>query len=309
MRVLTSANDPTQDVSANWCTHRAAPSVRDLATCLIDGNTATAVITSQASMPWVAVDFGGAFFRITAVTIVVGSAGTTNVQVRTQPNNALCGATSQDLTASSTVVLTCATTATGHIASRIEIRVLSGTTRLNLREVTVTAPDMGAFRMLVRRRNGVYTVLAQDSVAYNAGDSLTLRVETSGASLITYVNGTQAFAVSDTTFTKGTIALSAAYSPNAYFDNFMVTFFGKCFSAELTLCLLGITCIVLCTCPTVPTINASYGASATVIDYTGINVNSLSWNYWQFNLPSTATNSWLVVTLTSTFGECCSVHY
>ena len=65
----------------------------------------------------------------------------------------------------------------------------------------------GKYRRLEKREAGVFEVLAMDAAGYKIGRRYTLEIIAQGASLKVLINGVQIFAVTDPTFSEGTIAL------------------------------------------------------------------------------------------------------
>jgi hypothetical protein len=78
------------------------------------------------------------------------------------------------------------------------------------------------YRRLVKCENGVFTVLAEDSVPYVTGQSYQVKIAAHGSTLQVSIDGSPIFAVSDSTFSSGTIALYSWGNVGSYFDNITV---------------------------------------------------------------------------------------
>jgi hypothetical protein len=78
------------------------------------------------------------------------------------------------------------------------------------------------FRRLEKRVAGVFKVLAQDTVAYAAGQTYALQIIAQGSSLKVLIDGKTIFSVTDPSLTEGTIALYSFYNVGASFDDVTV---------------------------------------------------------------------------------------
>jgi len=64
-----------------------------------------------------------------------------------------------------------------------------------------------SYRRLVRRKNGAFTELAEDSVPYEVGVEYLLKIVATGENLEVWVNGERIFAVADSGLTEGNLAM------------------------------------------------------------------------------------------------------
>lgn len=78
------------------------------------------------------------------------------------------------------------------------------------------------YRRLVKRVNGITSLLAQDNVPYVTGQNYHLDVLAQGASLEVYIDGAPVFSVTDNTFSSGAIALYSWADAGACFDDVRV---------------------------------------------------------------------------------------
>ena len=78
------------------------------------------------------------------------------------------------------------------------------------------------FRQLIKRENGIFTVLAQDAVPYISGQTYQLEILAQGTLLEVRIDGTPIFSATDSTFNKGTIALYSWYNQGSVFDDVLV---------------------------------------------------------------------------------------
>ena len=80
------------------------------------------------------------------------------------------------------------------------------------------------YRRLVKVENGVFSVLAQDSVAYTKGQTYAVDIQANGDTLLVSIDGVQVFAVTDggTTLTTGSVALYSWANSGSFFDNVVV---------------------------------------------------------------------------------------
>ncbi|MHC4742172.1 MAG: family 16 glycoside hydrolase [Planctomycetota bacterium] len=79
------------------------------------------------------------------------------------------------------------------------------------------------YRRLVKKKDGVFTLLDEDSVQYATGQTYELRVIAQGASLQVFIDGDAAFSTTDADLTFGTIALYTWGNAGSYFDDVVVT--------------------------------------------------------------------------------------
>ncbi len=79
-----------------------------------------------------------------------------------------------------------------------------------------------AYRRLVKRENGIFTLLAEDAVPYVVGQSYQVEIVAQGPQLEVWIDGAQIFAVTDTSFASGTIALYAWANEGSAFDDVVV---------------------------------------------------------------------------------------
>ncbi|MGH7846386.1 MAG: family 16 glycoside hydrolase, partial [Candidatus Binatia bacterium] len=84
----------------------------------------------------------------------------------------------------------------------------------------------GKSRRLEKKVAGVVHVLAEQSgspeIAYKAGQTYFLETVAQGSSLKVKINGVQIFAVTDTSFAEGTVALYSHYNTGSVFDDVVV---------------------------------------------------------------------------------------
>jgi hypothetical protein len=80
-----------------------------------------------------------------------------------------------------------------------------------------------SFRRLVKKVNGTYTTIWQDTVAYTQGRDYQLEVRAQGSTITVLLDGVQLYSGSDSAHERGTIALYSWRSRNVGFDNVEVT--------------------------------------------------------------------------------------
>ena len=80
-----------------------------------------------------------------------------------------------------------------------------------------------SIRRLVKVQNGVFSLLAEDSVQYNQGQTYQVDFLIEGAQLEVQIDGASIFNVADTSLTTGTVALYTWANNGARFDNVQVT--------------------------------------------------------------------------------------
>ncbi|MDY6837608.1 MAG: hypothetical protein SWH78_06515 [Thermodesulfobacteriota bacterium] len=78
------------------------------------------------------------------------------------------------------------------------------------------------YRRLVKCENGVFTLLAEDSVWYVPGQSYDVEIVTEGTCLEVLIDGSLIFSVTDESFPSGTIALYSWYNRGSVFDDVLV---------------------------------------------------------------------------------------
>ena len=79
-----------------------------------------------------------------------------------------------------------------------------------------------SYRRLVKKQNGVFTLLAEDSVPYVTGQSYQLEIVAQGTTLQVSIDSTLIFSVTDNSLVSGSIALYSWGNQGAYFDNVVV---------------------------------------------------------------------------------------
>ena len=77
-------------------------------------------------------------------------------------------------------------------------------------------------RTLFKQTNGVYTVLAQDTVPYNINQTYNIELIVQANSLKINIDGRAVFAVSDSTFSSGSVALYTSRNTSSSFDDVLV---------------------------------------------------------------------------------------
>jgi hypothetical protein len=80
----------------------------------------------------------------------------------------------------------------------------------------------GKYRRLEKRVEGNFQVLAEESVPYVVGQNYALQIIARGSSLQVLIDGKSIFAVTDATFSEGTIALYSHYNAGSFFDDVRV---------------------------------------------------------------------------------------
>ena len=79
-----------------------------------------------------------------------------------------------------------------------------------------------SYRRLVKRENGVFTLLAEDAVPYVPGQTYKVEIVAQGATLEVRIDGALIFSVTDTSFTQGSIALYTWGNQRSHFDDVLV---------------------------------------------------------------------------------------
>jgi hypothetical protein len=80
-----------------------------------------------------------------------------------------------------------------------------------------------AYRRLVRRKSGIFTLLAEDAVPYVSGRVYQVGIVADGAALEVWIDGMKIFSVTDSSFAEGSIALYTWYNSGSHFDDIVVT--------------------------------------------------------------------------------------
>ena len=75
---------------------------------------------------------------------------------------------------------------------------------------------------LVKREDGVFNVLANDTAAYEIGQTYQLEIIAEGTTLQVWIDGSLIFSVTDASFSEGTIALYSFYNKGSVFDDVLV---------------------------------------------------------------------------------------
>lgn len=102
------------------------------------------------------------------------------------------------------------------------------------------------FRKLIRKKNGIVTLLASESQGYVIGKSYRASVDVNIDGIRVQLDGTTLFGgrINDTTLTRGSVALFSWGNTGAYFDNVRVTFAEKIVTGN-DLTKLGLTEMIL----------------------------------------------------------------
>ncbi len=78
------------------------------------------------------------------------------------------------------------------------------------------------YRRLIKKVNGVTTLLAQDSIPYVTGQSYQLQILALGTTIGVSIDGTQIFSVTDSSLSSGTISLYSWGNAGSNFDDIVV---------------------------------------------------------------------------------------
>jgi hypothetical protein len=81
--------------------------------------------------------------------------------------------------------------------------------------------DRGS-RRLIKREKGIFTLLAQDAVPYVINQTYKVEILVQGTALKVNVDGKSVFAVNDSSFNAGSVALYSSYNQGSYFDDVLV---------------------------------------------------------------------------------------
>jgi hypothetical protein len=79
-----------------------------------------------------------------------------------------------------------------------------------------------AYRRLVKKENGVFTLLAGDQVPYEVGRTYQVEIVAQHSTLEVWIDGTRIFTATDTSFAAGSIALYSWFNKGSYFDEMQV---------------------------------------------------------------------------------------
>jgi hypothetical protein len=79
------------------------------------------------------------------------------------------------------------------------------------------------YRRLVKRQNGVFTLLAEDAVKYMTGRVYRVEIIADGTTLQVWIDGARIFSVTDASFQEGSMALYTWGNQGGYFDDVVVT--------------------------------------------------------------------------------------
>ena len=80
-----------------------------------------------------------------------------------------------------------------------------------------------SYRRLVKKAGGVFTLLAQDSVPYVAGQTYQVRIVAQGTLLTVSIDGVPVLSVTDGALSSGSIALYTWANKGSYFDDVVVS--------------------------------------------------------------------------------------
>jgi len=78
------------------------------------------------------------------------------------------------------------------------------------------------YRRLVKRENGIFTLLAEDGLPYSPGQTHDWRIVADGSILEIWIDDYSVFSVVDSSFSEGTIALYSWGNRGSYFDDVVV---------------------------------------------------------------------------------------
>jgi len=78
------------------------------------------------------------------------------------------------------------------------------------------------YRRLVKKEAGVFTLLDEDAVLYNIGQTYQLRIEAQGTSLTVSIDGSPVFSVTDAAINSGSVGLYTWGNAGSYFDDVVV---------------------------------------------------------------------------------------
>ena len=79
-----------------------------------------------------------------------------------------------------------------------------------------------SYRRLIKREDGIFSVLAEDNVPYIQNQSYQMKVTVTGSTLNIRIDGVTIFSVTDTSFSSGTIAFYSWALAGALFDDLLV---------------------------------------------------------------------------------------
>ena len=81
------------------------------------------------------------------------------------------------------------------------------------------------FRKLIRKANGIVTLLGSNASGYVPGRTYAVRIEASGGQIRVKVDGVDQFAVSDNALASGSVAMYSWGNDGSFFDDVAVTSF------------------------------------------------------------------------------------
>jgi hypothetical protein len=79
-----------------------------------------------------------------------------------------------------------------------------------------------AYRRIVKREAGVFTLLAEDAVPYVVGQSYNLEIVVQGTVITVSIDGTQVFFLNDVSLSNGGVALYSWANSASVFDDVVV---------------------------------------------------------------------------------------
>jgi len=77
-------------------------------------------------------------------------------------------------------------------------------------------------RQLVKKYNGIFTVLRKDSIPYTVGRNYQVDIVASGATLQVFIDNALVMQTTDSSLNSGSIALYSWANAGSYFDNIVV---------------------------------------------------------------------------------------
>jgi hypothetical protein len=80
-----------------------------------------------------------------------------------------------------------------------------------------------AYRRLVKRQGGAFTLLAEDAVPYVSGRVYQVAIVADGTTLEVWIDGARIFSVTDASFREGSMALYTWGNQGGYLDDVVVT--------------------------------------------------------------------------------------
>jgi hypothetical protein len=79
-----------------------------------------------------------------------------------------------------------------------------------------------AYRRLVKCENGEFTLLAEDEVSYEIGQTYQVKIAAQGTTIQVWIDGASVFSVTDSSFSGGKIAFYCWGNAGSYFDDILV---------------------------------------------------------------------------------------